>query len=187
MPTKDITATPSYRPTARVLHWLIAALVLATIPAGQIMILKGLPRELQDALFLLHKNGGVVIGLLMIVRLGYRLIYPPPPLPPSVPAVQAKIAGLTHLLLYALIFVMVGSGYLRVIAGGYPIEGLDALGVPHLVGRHEGLEKAAQATHAITRIALVALIAVHICAALFHAFWLRDGVMARMWPRRSAK
>ncbi|MBN2740947.1 MAG: cytochrome b [Rhodobacteraceae bacterium] len=184
MPSKDITAPPSYRPTARVLHWLIAGLVLAIIPAGQIMTIKGLPRELQDGLFLLHKNGGVVIGLLMVLRLGYRLIHPPPPLPPSVAPLQAKIAGLTHILLYVLIFVMVASGYLRVMAGGYPIEGLDALGVPHLVSRHEGVEKAAQATHAITRIALVALIAAHIGAAVFHAFWLRDGVMARMWPRR---
>ncbi|WP_417807056.1 cytochrome b [Thioclava sp.] len=187
MRAKDITTAPSYRPTARVLHWLIAALVLATIPAGQIMTIKGLSRDLQDGLFLLHKNGGVVIGALMALRLGYRLIHPPPPLPASVPPLQAKIAGLTHILLYALIFVMVGSGYVRVIAGGYPIEGLDALGVPHLVGRHEGLEKAAQATHAFTRIALVALIALHIGAALYHAFWLRDGVMARMWPRHRAK
>ncbi|WP_295532415.1 cytochrome b [uncultured Thioclava sp.] len=187
MPPKDTFDSPAYRPTARLLHWLIAALILLMIPAGQIMIVKGLPRGLQDALFLFHKNAGVVIGLLMLVRLGFRLRYPPPPLPPSVAPLQARIAGITHALLYLLVFVMVVSGYLRVMAGGFPIEGLDALGVPDLMGRNPGLETVAKTTHAITRLALVVLIGLHIGAALFHALWLRDGVMARMVPRRSVK
>ena len=81
-----------YRPTARLLHWLVALLVIATIPAGTVMVQEGLPRWLQDGLFMFHKNVGVVILLLVLFRLAWRAANPPPPLPASVPGWQARIA-----------------------------------------------------------------------------------------------
>lgn len=170
-----------YRPAVRALHWIVAALIVAMIPAGQIMTRDGLPRGLQDALFLFHKNVGVVLLILMLVRLGIRLRHPPPPLPAHVPPWQARAAGAVHGALYALVILMAVSGYIRVRAGGFPIESLDALGLPGLVPRSDALAETASRIHALTRIVLILLILAHIGAALQHAA-RRDGVLSRMWP-----
>jgi cytochrome b561 len=170
-----------YTATARALHWIVALIVLGMIPAGKIMVEEGLPRGLQDALFLFHKNAGVIVLVLMIVRLVWRWLNPPPPLPASVPAWQARAAHLTHVLLYALLFVMAISGYVRVVAGGFPLELPDALGLPRLLPKVESLGNAASTVHYLTHYAVIALIALHIGAALFHGIVRRDGVFSRMW------
>jgi cytochrome b561 len=75
----------AYRPFARALHWATALIVLAMIPAGFVMLQPGLDRSLQNLLFMFHKNMGVVVLLLVLVRLAYRAGNPPPPLPRAVP------------------------------------------------------------------------------------------------------
>ncbi|SHJ20751.1 cytochrome b [Wenxinia saemankumensis] len=173
-----------YRGPAQALHWLTALLVLSTLPAGAIMVEEGLDRSVQDALYLYHKNVGIVILLLVVLRLIYRAIHPAPPLPGHVPPWQRRIAGATHGLLYALVLVMTVSGYLRVEAGDFPIELLDALGVPPLVPLSDDLAGAAQAVHFYARFALIALVLLHAGAALHHLLVARDGVFQRMWPAR---
>ncbi len=180
-----MTSAPVYRPAARWLHWLIALLLLATIPIGGTMTGEGLARSTQDSMFIFHKNVGVLILLLMIGRLAYRLAVPPPPLPASVPDWQRRVAGLTHGLLYLLVFVMAISGYIRVVAGGFPLESLDALGVPRLAPRSDELAETAKAVHATTRFILIPLILLHIGAGLFHGVVKRDGVLSRMIPALS--
>lgn len=182
--TMATEAPQTYRPFARLLHWTLALLILATLPAGAIMVQDGLARSTQDALFIFHKNVGVLILLLMVVRLGYRLASPPPPPPASVPDVQKRIAEATHWALYALVFAMALSGYVRVIAGGFPIETLNWLGVPPLVPRSDPLAETAKAIHFWARFALVALVLAHVGAALHHLVIKRDGVFSRMWPTR---
>ena len=171
-----------YRTPARLFHWIVALLVLATIPTGQIMIQDGLSRPVQNALFIFHKNVGVVILLVVLARLAYRQVVPPPPLPLSVPEWQRRVAGLNHAALYGLLIFMAVTGYLRVRAGGFPVEALDALGLPTFVPRSEALEAWAKAAHWWGRIALVAVIALHVAAAAWHGLVRRDGVMARIWP-----
>lgn len=176
---------PAYRSTARALHWITALLVLLTIPAGWAMLHAGLTQPWQDALFVFHKNVGVVILLLVVLRILYRAAHPPPPLPASVPHWQAEVAHATHVLMYALLVVMAVSGYVRVVAGGFPLEGLDALGVPRLVPQDDGVAAIAKAVHASARVPLVALILLHIAAAVWHGIVKRDGVASRMWPGRA--
>jgi cytochrome b561 len=176
--------TAAYRPTARALHWITAVLVLCTFPAGVVMLQKGLNSQLRDALFIFHKNVGVVILLLVALRLIYRVASPPPPLPESVPAWQRSAAFATHALMYLLLIVMAVSGYIRVKAGGFPLEGLDALGVPALVAKDEAIARTAQAVHGTVRFALFALILIHIAAAAWHGIVRRDGVFSRMWAGR---
>lgn len=177
-------APPVYKPVARALHWLTALLIIATIPAGTTMVQEGLSRPLQDSLFIFHKNVGVILLLLVLARLAYRAANPPPPLPDSVPPLQQTIAHATHVLLYALLLTMAVSGFVRVAAGGFPIEGLDALGIPKLVPKSEGLANTAQAIHFWVRYPLIVLILAHVGAAAMHGIVKRDGVFSRMWPGR---
>lgn len=175
-------ARQSYRASARWLHWGMALLVLAMIAAGFIMTQEGLSRPLQNRLFIFHKNVGVLLLALILVRMFVRWRGPVPPMPSHLPAWQAQIAKLTHVLLYALLLVMPLAGYIRVKAAGFPIETLDAWGVPSLAPRSEALADVAKAIHFYGGWALAVLVALHIGAALHHGLIKRDGIFSRMWP-----
>lgn len=172
-----------YSATARGLHWVMAALILTMLPVGVLMVQSGLTRGLQNALFLYHKSLGVVVLLLAVARLLWRWRHPAPGLPPRMPAWQARIAGISHGLLYVLMLAVPLAGYVRVRAGGFPIEMLDRLNLPTLIARSDALAGVAKAAHAYGASALAALLALHIGAALYHGLILRDGVWPRMAPR----
>ena len=164
------------------MHWIMAVLVLCMIPAGFLMVQDGMPRGLRDALFLFHKNVGVLLLILVVIRAAYRLRHPPAPLPADVPRMQQAAAGLSHMALYALLFLMPLAGYIRVKAGGFPIESLDALDVPSLVPRNEGLAAAAKTAHYVGGLAITGIVTLHVAAAAYHGLVRRDGVFGRMWP-----
>jgi cytochrome b561 len=103
-------------------------------------------------------------------------------LPASVPGWQRRIAAASHVALYVLIFAMPILGYVRVRAGGFPVEGLDAMGLPTLVPRSDALAEFAKTLHYYGAIAITILIAAHVGAALQHGLLRRDGVFTRMWP-----
>lgn len=171
-----------YSAPARIIHWLMAALILLTIPAGLVMVQPGLDRGLQNALFLYHKNVGILLLALVVIRITVRLSRPAPRLPSHLPTWQARIAGLSHGALYVLMVVLPVAGYIRVKAGGFPIESLDALGVPSLVARSDAVAEIAKSVHFVAGLTIAAVICLHVGAALFHAIVKRDGVFSRMWP-----
>ncbi|MCU0912180.1 MAG: cytochrome b [Rhodobacteraceae bacterium] len=175
-------STQGYAAPARALHWIMAVLILLTIPAGFVMVQPGIGRSLQNALFIYHKNVGVLLLLLVILRIVWRLRNPAPPLPGHMAGWQAGIARLTHLALYVLLVILPVAGYIRVRAGGFPIESLDALGLPALVPRSDALAETAKAVHYFAGLAIAAVVAMHVGAALLHGIVLRDGVFSRMWP-----
>lgn len=170
-----------YPRLTRFLHWVVGLMVIATLPIGVIMQQQGLARPTQDLLFILHKNGGVIILLLVVLRILWRLATPAPALPPSTPAWQERLARSVQVALYTLLIIMAVSGYVRVRAGGFPVEMLDAIGLPAFVPRSEPLAETAKSIHATARFPLVALIVLHIAAGLKHLV-ARDGVFGHIWP-----
>lgn len=171
-----------YGTARRLVHWGMALLILPMILAGLTMVQPGLPRALQNTLFILHKNIGSLLLFLVLLRIAIMLRSPVSPLPDSLPRWQRAAAGASHGLLYLLLLLMPLSGYIRVRAGGFPIEVLDRLGVPGLVPRSDALAEAAKTLHEVGGYALIAVLAAHIGAALRHALILRDGIWRRMWP-----
>lgn len=174
--------TKRYKPVSRLIHWGMAILVLCMVPAGFVMVQEGLSRSLQNTLFIFHKNVGVLLLILIFVRLIYRWRNPPELAPVALPRVQELAAHLTHIGLYALLLIMPLAGYVRVRAGGFPIESLDALGVPALVPRSEALAEFAKMVHFYGSYAIAALVLMHVGAACFHGLVRRDGIFSRMWP-----
>lgn len=173
-----------YKTLARWLHWSVALLVLAMLPVGFLMVQQGLSRPFQNALFVFHKNTGVIVALLVFARLLYRWRNPPPPLPLSLPQWQRRVSNWTHGILYGLIVLMPVSGYVRVRAGGFPIEMLDAMGIGTFLPKSEALANAAKSLHYAGAWALAILVVLHVGAALQHALIKRDGIFQRMWPAR---
>ena len=170
-----------YDTTARMLHWVTAVLVILMIAAGSTMT-GDVDRTTQNVLFAFHKGTGVVLLFLIAFRIIWRFTHPAPPLPASVAPLQRTAATATHVGLYFFLIVMAISGYVRVTTGGFPIEMLNAIGVPPLLPRADAVADVAKAIHATARYGLIALIALHVGAAILHGVWLRDGVFSRMWP-----
>ena len=174
--------TGGYGTTARLFHWITALMVIGMIPAGAIMVREGLARPTQDMLFIFHKNTGTILLVLILLRLAWRALNPPPPLPASVPGWQARISHVVHVGLYAMLLFMTVTGFVRVSTGGFPIELLDRVGVPRFLPRSDAVAETAKTLHFYGKFVLLGLVLAHVGGALFHLVVMRDGVFRRMWP-----
>lgn len=174
-------AAGGYGTGARVFHWLVAAMVVVQIPAGIGMTSEPLA-ALADPLFILHKGLGSVLLLVVVGRVAWRLTHRPPPFPDFIPARERRIAHATHLVLYGLLVLMAVSGYVRTVGDGYPIELLDAIGVPTLLPFMPGMARVMLVVHQFAVVGLIALVAVHVGAVLQHQLIAGNPVLERMWP-----
>lgn len=172
-----------YDAVAQALHWLIAVAVIGQIALGLWMIdIPKLPTGVRAYWFNLHKSIGLTIGLLVVARLAWRLTHRPPALP-ALPEWQVRAAGVTHVLLYACLVVMPLAGYLGSTFSGYPIRYF-GLVVPGWGWKDDALKELFSAVHYYTALVFIALIALHVAAALKHLVVDRDGVFRRMLPAR---
>lgn len=162
---------------ARVLHWLMAAGVLAMLFIGVGMMSS---LSLRPALLNIHQSLGLGLLLLVIIRLVNRLVSGAPPLPPSVPKVQRLIAGISHWLLYGLLFLMPVIGWAMRSAGGWPIRLAEGVLLPPIAPVNATLYGILRDAHGLLGWALFALVVGHLSAALMHAWVLRDGVFSTM-------
>jgi|SRR5690554_2769900 len=168
----------TYSRSARILHWGMAALILSLLFAGLSMIQSMQPWHLT--LLGLHKSFGVVALLAVTVRLFVRLTNKVPPLPPSVPGWQQRIARFSHILLYLAMFAMPLSGYLMQNAAGRPVDVFGLFTLPTLLPLNLELYAIFRELHFITAWALILLVLVHIGAALHHGLIKKDGVLQAM-------
>ena len=170
--------TIRYTRTAVVLHWLVAAVVFGQFAFGWLMqqIPKSPPGMRADA-FNVHKSIGLCLLALMLFRLGWRIAHPAPPLP-AMPRWQARAAKVNHAALYAALIVMPLAGYLGSVWSGYPVKWF-GITLPAWGASVPWLKSLMSNVHLATSFVLLALVVVHVGAALWHAT-RRDGVLARM-------
>ena len=104
---------------SRLLHWLMALLVLAMPFIGVGMAASASGR--YSLLLSVHRPLGIAILVLVAIRFINRLINRPPPLPATLPPLQRLAAKASHFALYALMFALPLVGWGMLSAGGYPI------------------------------------------------------------------
>jgi cytochrome b561 len=173
------SALPAYTVTARVLHWLTAALVLMQIPLGLLIVNVKLGAS-HDFLYNLHKSFGAVLIPIVLFRLAYRLTHPPAPLPPDIPAAQRLAAETVHWCLYALLVAQGLIGWIATSAYPAPIPVFGLFELPHIWGEDHALSGKLYVIHRFIGIALAVLLVGHIGAALQHHFIRKDRVLMRM-------
>lgn len=171
----------AYTRTAIALHWLVAVLILAALPLGLTMTEMPLsPQKLK--FYSWHKWLGVTVFLLVLLRLVWRATHRPPPLPASLPAWQRQAASATHWLLYALMLTIPLSGWLMSSAKGFQTVYLGLIPIPDLLAKDEALGEILATVHAVLAYSLMALLTVHVAAAVKHHWVDRDEVLGRMLP-----
>lgn len=174
-------APARYSGVAIALHWLVAIAVVVTFPLGVYMA--DLPPSAgKSGLTAYHKWIGVTVFALMGARLAWRLAHRPPPLPAALPPWQRRAAAIAHGGLYALLLAIPLSGWLYSSAAGVPTVYLDRWRLPDLVGENDALAAVLKLAHQSLNFALLALVVVHVAAAVKHHFVERDGLLARMLP-----
>ncbi|MEN3975264.1 cytochrome b [Emcibacter sp. SYSU 3D8] len=173
-----------YSAVAITLHWLIALAVGALVVLG--IVMTGLPdAELarKFALYQWHKSIGITVLLLSLLRLAWRLTHRAPPLPPTLKPWERIAARATHIGFYGLIILIPLLGWAMVSASPYNIPTVlyGQISWPHLPVP-KSMFGAALAAHVWLAFGAVALLVLHVAAALKHHFILKDDVLARMVP-----
>lgn len=181
--TPPAPATPGHGSITRLFHWVTVLLLLVMFPVGMAMTSEGF-EAYRDALYVVHKGLGSVVLVVVVLRVLWKLIHRGPPPAPSMTPMQQRLASLTHWLLLLLLLVMTTSGFVRVIAGGFPIELLNWLGVPTFLPEMPRLSDVLSVVHKFTAYTLVAVISAHVAAAVHQI--LAEGhtpsVFRRIWP-----
>lgn len=176
------TRSPMFAFPARVLHWVMAALILAMLFIGIGMVAS--VSERHDWLIRIHKPLGIAILILAIVRMTVRLRHPPPPLPADLPAIQKLAAFASHYVLYILMLAMPLIGWAMLSAGGYPVMLSESLRLPPIFPVSADAFALLRHAHAWLALALLLTFLVHLGAALYHGLIRRDGVLSSMAGRR---
>lgn len=171
--------TDRYTRTAIALHWGIAALILINLALGLFheSLLDGIKWVIP-----IHKAIGITVLALTLFRIVWRLTHPAPPLPAEMPRWERWAAHVVHFLIYFYILGLTLTGWM--LSSGsrkHPIEWFGLFEVPYLpVSKETG--HWAHGAHGILGWILLALLVVHVAAALFHQFAQKDGVLHRMLP-----
>lgn len=177
--------TTHYTAPAKVLHWLMAILIGGLLGLGFYMAdLPLSPEKIQ--LFSWHKWAGVTLFALVWLRLFWRLVHRPPAYPASMTRWQQAAAHSGHFALYALMLAIPLSGWLMSSAKGVQTVWFGVLPLPDLLSRDKALGQQLEDLHGALAVGLLVLVGVHIAAALYHYRILRDDILQRMLPAKSA-
>ena len=170
-----------YTTTAKLIHWLMAALLFGLLALGFYMTgLPFSPQKLQR--YSWHKWAGVTVFLLLLFRLLWRLNNPPPPLPESMPKAMQWVAHAGHFALYALMAAIPLSGWLMSSAKGFQTVYFGVLPIPDLIEKNKELGQLLGEVHETLAWLFVLLVLGHITAALKHHFIDKDDILIRMSP-----
>ncbi len=173
-----MSAPRHFAPLARLLHWLMAVMIIAMLFIGAGMVAS--VSERHEWLLQLHKPLGIAILLLVIVRLVVRFTTRQPPLPADLPAWQVLAANASHVLLYALMLVLPLLGWGMISAAGDPVMLGDSLQLPSILPAHAQTFALLRKAHGYLAYLLFVTVLVHLAAALFHAWVCRDEVLDSM-------
>lgn len=167
-----------YAPVAICLHWLLALLIVGMVALGWYMLsIEDTPGS--DWYFMLHKSIGIIVIVLVLLRIIWRSGHKPDPLPSHLPQWQVVAANMTHRLLYIAMIAMPLAGITGAMLSK---DGIALFGVelPRLVSENGDLSEIFFSFHSIIAWIFVALISLHVVAALKHLL-SKDGVFQRMW------
>ncbi|UVJ43755.1 cytochrome b [Pseudomonas sp. LS1212] len=178
-------STSRYGLVSIALHWGIALVVFGLFALGLWMV--GLDyyspwrKDAPD----LHKSIGLTLFALMLLRLLWRCVSPPPPSPANHGPVTRLGARFGHGLLYLGLFAVMISGYLISTADGVGIPVFGLFEVPALISSIPDQADVAGVIHFYVAWALVIFAGIHALAALKHHFIDRDATLARMLGRKA--
>jgi cytochrome b561 len=165
----------------RILHWLMAAMVLTMLGIGVAMV-----ASLGDyhRLVSIHRPLGIAILILVVIRFVNRQFSTLPPFPASMSSRERFVAHASEVLLYALLFVLPLVGWGMLSAARFPIVLYGPLHLPPILPHSVMLYAFLRRTHTVLAYFLFMAFIAHFGAILFHTLVVRDRLFSRMAPWR---
>ena len=171
---------------ARALHWLTALCMLPTLAIAVYMdtLEEKTPGDPQRYFAVLpwHKTLGVLVLCFVVVRLPWYLANRRPQPPVPAPPLQQAVAGAVHWSLYGLMIALPLLGWYGTDAGQATFKLFTIWPMPRLLtGRNEALSAFLYEIHVILGWTAVIFVALHVGAAVWHQWVIKDGLLRRMW------
>ncbi len=165
----------------KLLHWTMALLIIGMLGLGLYMV--RLPiSALKLKLYGWHKECGVLVLMLVMIRLFWRWRNIQPPFPAHMPTWQKWAASSVHIAFYLLMFAMPLSGWLLSSAAGLPVSFFGWFVLPDLISANEAARAILTQVHHWLGYAFIVAIFAHVGAALQHHFIDKDDILRRMLP-----
>jgi cytochrome b561 len=177
------TASARFALPSRILHWLMAPMVIAQLLIGVTMIAS---LSYYPLLLAIHRPLGMLILVFAVVRLVNRLTHRLPPFLATMSPLERRIASWSEYLLYALLLVQPLIGWATVSASRFPVTLVGPIQLPGIAPHNIDVYAVLRECHSVFAFLLFATFTAHICAVLFHTLVLRDGLINRMalWPTK---
>jgi cytochrome b561 len=184
--SEKAAAAPRFALPSRILHWLMAPMVIVQLLIGVTMIAS---LSYYPQLLAIHRPLGVLILMLALVRLVNRRTQKLPPFLASMSPAERKIASWSERLLYTLLIVQPLTGWAMLSAARSPIVSLGPFEMPGIAPHNIDVYGFFRQCHNVFAILLFATFTAHVCAVLFHTLVLRDGLLYRMaiWRTKPPK
>jgi cytochrome b561 len=166
---------------SRILHWLMAAMLLAMLFIGVSMVAS---LGNYHRLVAIHRPLGIMILILAAIRLINRKLTKLPPFPPTMSPQERFAATTSEKLLYFLMFALPLVGWGMLSAGHYPIVMFGPFHLPPILPAVPMLYAVLRKAHTILAYLLFLTFLAHLSAVLFHTLIIRDRLLNRMalWP-----
>jgi len=166
---------------AKLLHWGLAVALWGMFLFGRsIAAMK--PALDNIHLYGWHKSIGILLLTLILFRLLWRIISPPPKIivESTTPKAQIYLAHGVHFALYILMLLTPFLGWLASSATGFEMRFFGTFKIPPITSENPVIEEWLFSLHGISAILLVALSVFHLCAALYRHFIKKDDTLRRM-------
>jgi cytochrome b561 len=176
-------ARERYGALAQALHWATAVLIVIAYmygPGGSEERVYSAARDFDRQL---HETLGLCVFALVLLRVLWRLVDEQPP-PPQVARWMSAAASVVQRLLYALLFAVPLTAIAGAWLEGHPLTFLAGVQIQPLVGKAHAAGAIVANIHTWLGDALLWLAGGHALAGLYHHYFLKDGVMDSMLPRR---
>ena len=164
----------SYGWVAKLFHWGMFLMIAGMMYVGF---------NLEDLkIYDVHKSFGLLILMLVVLRIIWKIKDPAPLMPKSVTNLQSKAAHAIHYLFYAIMIAFPVSGTVMSLASGHDVPFFGLFTIEKFAEKDKALAGIAHETHEILGLVIILLIALHVLAALYHHFKLKDNILTRMSP-----
>ncbi len=161
-------------------HWITFVLVVIVGVLG--LLHDDWPKQTQGFWINIHAVLGLLLWFVLFARLAWRLRHRPPPLPEDSSLFVRRFSSPVHIALYGLLFVIPILGIVTFIYHGRVFD-FGFFQVDAGIKKDRAVFGPTEDIHGYLAYALFTLASLHAAAALWHHFYLRDGVLRRMWPR----
>lgn len=170
-----------YGVIAKALHWTIVGLLIVQYAIGWLMPDIN-PRTHPDTLINLHLSFGILILLIVLTRFAWRTMHPVEPLVGVGPRWQKIAAQTLHFALYLLVVTIPVLGWASASGRGFAVSLFGLVSLPGLLPLRSPLTSVLGDIHTVTSYVLLGLVGLHVLAACYHHFIVRDETLRRMLP-----